>query len=264
MNIQTGPARLTMSVAGGALAAAQFFDVPDPATGEPFASAPDATHEDLERAVAAAEEAFPAWAATPWAERRDPVLKFCDAVAAEVDGIGRLVAREAGKPLAKGIAETHGGIFFVRGFADLELKPEIVRDTENQFVRVERRPIGVVGAITAWNYPALLALWKIGPALLTGNTLILKPAPSTPLATLTRLPQLGGYEDANPLIFRDRTPEGRHYRAADGKLVRTRSDGDPRRGLLRQGHAELVQQKLELLVRPGMARQDEVPAVGGR
>ena len=184
MNIQTGPARLTMSVAGGALAAAQFFDVPDPATGEPFASAPDATREDLERAVAAAEEAFPAWAATPWAERRDPVLKFCDAVAAEVDGIGRLVAREAGKPLAKGIAETHGGIFFVRGFADLELKPEIVRDTENQFVRVERRPIGVVGAITAWNYPALLALWKIGPALLTGNTLILKPAPSTPLATL--------------------------------------------------------------------------------
>ena len=82
--------------------------------------------------------------------------------------------------------------------------------------------------------------------------------------TLTRLPQLGGYEDANPLIFRDRTPKGRHYRAADGKLVRTRSDGDPRRGLLRQGHAELVQQKLELLVRPGMARQDEVPAVGGR
>ena len=184
MNIQTGPARLTMSVAGGGLAAAQFFDVPDPATGEPFAAAPDATRDDLDRAAAAAEAAFPGWAATPWAKRRDLVLKFCDAVAAEVEEIGALIAREAGKPLAEGIAETHGGIFFVRGFADLELKPDIVRDTEAQFVRVERRPIGVVGAITAWNYPALLALWKIGPALLTGNTLILKPAPSTPLATL--------------------------------------------------------------------------------
>ena len=83
-------------------------------------------------------------------------------MAAEVEEIGALVAREAGKPLAKGVGETHGGIFFVRGFADLELKPDIVRDTEAQFVRVERRPIGVVGAITAWNYPALLALWKIG------------------------------------------------------------------------------------------------------
>ena len=179
-----GTAPLTMSVAGKAVAASRFFDVPDPATGEPFAAAPDATRDDLDRAAAAAEAAFPGWAATPWAKRRDLVLKFCDAVAAEVEEIGALVAREAGKPLAKGVGETHGGIFFVRGFADLELKPDIVRDTEAQFVRVERRPIGVVGAITAWNYPALLALWKIGPALLTGNTLILKPAPSTPLATL--------------------------------------------------------------------------------
>ena len=175
---------LTMSVAGEAVTAAGFFDVPDPATGAPFAAAPEATREDLDRAVRAAGTAFPAWAAAPWAERRDLMLKFCDAVAAEAEEIGRLVAQEAGKPLAKGIAETQGGIFFVRGFADLELKPEILRDTEAQFVRVERRPIGTVGAITAWNYPALLALWKIGPALLTGNTLILKPAPSTPLATL--------------------------------------------------------------------------------
>ena len=90
------------------------------------------------------------------------------------------------------------------------------------------------------------------------------PAADVCRAVLARLPQLGGHGDANPLIFRDRTPEGRHYRAADGKVVRTRSDGDPRRRLLRQGHAELVQQKLELLVRSGMARQDEVPAVGGR
>ena len=87
------------------------------------------------------------------------------------------------------------------------------------------------------------------------------PRPSPPLA---RLPQLGGYGDANPLISGDRTPKGRHYKVLTGEAVRTPSDGDPRRGLLRQGHAELVQQKLEFLVRPGVARQDEVPAVGGR
>ena len=80
--------------------------------------------------------------------------------------------------------------------------------------------------------------------------------------TLARLPQLGGYEGANPLIVRDRTPEGRHYRAPNGGAVRAPSSGDPRRGLLRQCHAELVQQKLVLLVRSGVARQDEVPAVG--
>ena len=81
---------------------------------------------------------------------------------------------------------------------------------------------------------------------------------------LARLPQLGGHKGANPLIFSDRTPKGRHYTPPNGRAARAPSDGDPRRGLLRQGHAELVQQKLELLVRSGMARQDEVPAVGGR
>ncbi|MCY4238345.1 MAG: aldehyde dehydrogenase family protein [Rhodospirillaceae bacterium] len=175
---------LAMVIGGKLRQINNSFDVLDPATGQAFASAPEASQQDLDDAVAAAEAAFPAWAAMPWSDRRALVLKFCDAVAAEADDIGALVAQEAGKPLAKGIGETNGGLFFVRGFANLELKSEVLRDTDNQYVRVEKRPIGVVGAITAWNYPALLALWKIGPALLTGNTLILKPAPSTPLTAL--------------------------------------------------------------------------------
>ena len=81
---------------------------------------------------------------------------------------------------------------------------------------------------------------------------------------LARLPQLGGHGSSNPLVFRDRTPKGRHYTVPNGGPVPARSGGDPQRGLCRQGHAELVQKQFVLSVRPGVARQDEVPAVGGR
>jgi acyl-CoA reductase-like NAD-dependent aldehyde dehydrogenase len=175
---------MALTIDGEAACAAARYPVTDPATGTSFASAPEATEADVEAAVSAAKAAFPTWAAKTWAERRNMLLSFCDAVEADIETMARLVAQEAGKPLAKGRAEVLSGLLFARGFAKLELPSETLRDTETQFVRVERRPIGVVGAITAWNYPALLALWKIGPALLTGNTLVLKPAPSTPLAAL--------------------------------------------------------------------------------
>jgi acyl-CoA reductase-like NAD-dependent aldehyde dehydrogenase len=178
------PIELSLTIGGKRVAAENFLPVTDPATGMPFAHAPEATQDQLVAAVSAAEEAFKDWSCRSWAERRDLLLTFCDAVAADIDSIAELVAREAGKPLAKATAEVYGGLFFARGFSKLELKAEILRDSETQFVKVEKRPIGVVAAITAWNYPALLALWKIAPAVLTGNTLVLKPAPSTPLATL--------------------------------------------------------------------------------
>lgn len=173
-----------LTINGEAASGVAYYPVVDPATGKPFAHAPEATEAQLEAAVGAAKAAFPAWGVMPWAERRKMVLSFCDAVEADIENIARLVAQEAGKPLAKARAEVMGGLFFARGFAKLDLPSETLRDTETQLVRMERRPIGVVGAITAWNYPALLAMWKIAPALLTGNTLVLKPAPSTPFATL--------------------------------------------------------------------------------
>lgn len=184
LRVGGGVPEMALTINGKAVPGTAQYDVTDPATGQAFASAPDASEAQLEQAIAAAKSAFPAWAATPWKERRDKLLAFCDAVEADIETMARLVAQEAGKPLAKARAEVMGGLFFARGFAKLELPSETLRDTETQLVRVERRPIGVVGAITAWNYPALLAMWKIAPALLTGNTLVLKPAPSTPLATL--------------------------------------------------------------------------------
>ena len=184
LRIEARIPEMALTINGKAVAGAARYQVTDPATAAPFASAPEATEAQLEQAIAAAKSAFPAWAATPWAQRRQMLLAFCDAVEADIETMARLVAQEAGKPLSKARAEVMGGLFFARGFAKLELPSETLRDSQTQLVSVERRPIGVVGAITAWNYPALLAMWKIAPALLTGNTLVLKPAPSTPFATL--------------------------------------------------------------------------------
>ncbi|MEM9798369.1 MAG: aldehyde dehydrogenase family protein [Pseudomonadota bacterium] len=177
-----------LRIAGQAQALARA-DVLDPATGRPFGDAPVAEEETLDRAVAAAMEAQREWRTRPWQARADTIRAFADAVAADADILGHLLAREQGKPLAKARGEVMGAGFFMNGFADLTLEPETFRDVDAQYVQAERRPIGVVAGITAWNYPVLLAAWKIAPAVLTGNAVILKPAPSTPLASL-RLAEL--------------------------------------------------------------------------
>ena len=105
-------------------------------------------------------------------------------VLADVDTLAPLITTEQGKPLAKAKSEINSAVFFSRGYAALELAPEVLRDMPQQRVELHRRPLGVVGAITAWNYPVLLARWKIVPALLAGNTIVLKPSPHTPVATL--------------------------------------------------------------------------------
>ena len=187
--IEEGHYAPDLRIAGVPYSSAARMDVIDPATLERFGSAPISESSDLDAAVRAAAAAQPAWAGRAWSERAERVRAFADVVTGDVDVLAHLLSREQGKPLAKSQAEVMGAGFFMKGFADLELKPEVLRDTDTQYVRAERRPIGVVGAITAWNYPVLLAAWKIAPAVLTGNAVIAKPAPTTPLSTL-RLAQL--------------------------------------------------------------------------
>ena len=117
-------------------------------------------------------------------ERRRLVTAYIDRVAAYAGTLAPLITREQGKPLAKANSEINSAVFFSRGYAAVDLKPEVLRETAQQRVEVRRRPLGVVGAITAWNYPVLLAMWKIVPAVLAGNTIVLKPSPNTPVATL--------------------------------------------------------------------------------
>jgi len=178
-----------MSVDGEAVAGTASLPVIDPATATAFARVPDCTRDLLDVAVAAAQRAFMTWSAQAIDERRRLVSAFIDRVAADADTLAPLITQEQGKPLAKARSEINSAVFFSRGYAGIDLKPEVLRDTPQQRVEVHRRPLGVVGAITAWNYPVLLAMWKIVPAVLAGNTVVVKPSPHTPVATL-RIGQL--------------------------------------------------------------------------
>jgi len=173
-----------MLIDGKLVSSNKTFDVDDPATGKPFTQCPDATREQLEEAVAAAKRAFPAWAAAPYAERKALLEKLGERIKENADALAELVTLEVGKPLDKAKQEIAGACYWLKGFADIELPIEVLKDNEKQRVELRRKPLGVVGAILPWNYPVLTAVWKIAPALITGNTLVMKPSPYTPVATL--------------------------------------------------------------------------------
>ncbi|MGF1468884.1 MAG: aldehyde dehydrogenase family protein [Sandaracinaceae bacterium] len=173
-----------MSIGGEPVTAAPTLDVVDPATAEPFARVGDAPRELLERAVTAAREAFGPWSALSQEARGDALRSTAGLLEEHKDELAELIMREVGKPLGKGHGELASSLKWMAADAALELPTEVLRDSDRWRVELRRHPLGVVGAITAWNYPILLAFFKIGPALITGNTVVLKPSPYTPVSTL--------------------------------------------------------------------------------
>jgi acyl-CoA reductase-like NAD-dependent aldehyde dehydrogenase len=171
-------------IGGRLVAGARDIAVINPARGEAFAAAPAASEADLDAAVAAARAAFPAWAATPFAERVALLRAVGQRIAAHAEPLKHLLTREQGKPHADALFEVLGCALWCEGTAALELTPLVTEDSGQRRSVTTREPIGVVGAIVPWNFPLLLAFWKIAPALLAGNTIIVKPAPTTPLTTL--------------------------------------------------------------------------------
>jgi acyl-CoA reductase-like NAD-dependent aldehyde dehydrogenase len=169
---------------GQRVPASATFDVVNPATEEVFAQAPDASRSELDRAVDAARRAFPAWAAMPLEKRRERLVALGEALLAQAEPLSRLLTREQGKPIAEARMEVMGSGHWLIGAASLELPITVNEDSEERVSETRHVPIGVVGAIAAWNFPLLLAAMKIGPALLAGNTMVLKPSPFTPLTTL--------------------------------------------------------------------------------
>ncbi len=159
-------------------------DVIDPATGEPFVRVPECTPAQLDEAVAAARAAFAGWSATSFTRRRELIVAFGERIRGATDELARLLTLEVGKPIAKARQEIAGGLAYLDAFSKIEFKVERLRDTPQQRVEMTRRPVGVVGAILPWNYPVLSGLWKIVPPLATGNTLVFKPSPYTPVASL--------------------------------------------------------------------------------
>ncbi|HEX5366222.1 MAG TPA: aldehyde dehydrogenase family protein [Acidimicrobiales bacterium] len=173
----------TMTIDGQEAPAVATFDVIDPATGAPHATAPDCSPEQLDAAMESAAKAYRDWR-NDEAGRRTALKQAADALMAAAGDIGPVLTAEQGKPLGEATMEVFGAGVWLQYYADLEIPRPVIQDDDTARVEVVQRPLGVVAAITPWNFPLVLASWKIAPALLAGNTMVLKPSPFTPLSTL--------------------------------------------------------------------------------
>ncbi len=173
-----------LTIDGSTQSSDETLAVIDPSTGSPFIEVPSASLGQLDEAVAAANRAFATWKAIPLVERQEAVKAIGQLIRDNIDELAELVMREQGKPLNNAKGEIMASLRQVEVFGSIELEPEVIRDDENGRVELRHDPIGVVGAITVWNYPFLAAMFKLVPALVAGNTVIIKPSPYTPVATL--------------------------------------------------------------------------------
>ncbi|MFI7638235.1 gamma-aminobutyraldehyde dehydrogenase [Nonomuraea sp. NPDC049400] len=173
----------------------RFSDVIDPCTGEAYLQAPVSGAEDVDAAYAAAASAFESWGRTTPGERANLLLKVADAIDARADEINEAECRNTGKPRAR-MAEDETPVagdhfrFFAGAARTLE------GPTAGEFLAehtsvIRHEPIGVIGQVTPWNYPMMMAVWKIAPALAAGNTVVLKPSDTTPASTLKLAEILG-------------------------------------------------------------------------
>src|SRR5262245_2958390 len=186
MNAQLQPEPFTdfrLIIGGRRVEGASTFEVINPATEKVLALCPRADRAQLDKAVAAAKAAFPAWSATPIAERRRLLLKLADALAARVDEFARLLTEAQGKPLPMAQGEMFGAVATIQGFAAMDLPEKVLKEDATTRIVQRRMPLGVVASITPWNFPMILLMLKVPPALLAGNTVVAKPAPTTPLTT---------------------------------------------------------------------------------
>jgi len=180
----TTQASYTMTIGGQGVSGATSFDVLNPATGQVIGSAPDCTPEQLDAAVAAARKAFPSWSATPIEKRREALLGIAGVLGGNVEELKRLLTSEQGKPHEGAMGDILGGAYWCQATSTLEIPQKVVEDSAERHGVTRHVPIGVVGAIAPWNFPIILAMFKVAPALLAGNTVVLKPSPFTPLTTL--------------------------------------------------------------------------------
>lgn len=226
----------------------ESFPVLNPATEQVVAQCPKANIDDLNNAVAAARKAFPAWSGTADSERARIVHAIGEALEANSAELCALLVQEQGKPMG-GFAglgagfEMGGTVAWCHATADLDLPVEVIQDNDVARIEVHRKPLGVVGSITPWNYPLLIAIWHTMPALRSGNTVVIKPSEYTPLTTLraaqiisevvppgvfnivTGDGSLGAAMSAHPdiskIVFTGSTPTGKKImQSASGNLKR--------------------------------------------
>jgi acyl-CoA reductase-like NAD-dependent aldehyde dehydrogenase len=156
----------------------------NPANRSVIAQVPDATEAQLNAAVAAAHTAFESWSLTSHATRAAALNAIAGAIEQHAEAFMALLTKEQGKPRPGAEWEIMGSAIWCREIAKQSLPDEVVEETPDRRVVTRFSPLGVVGGIVPWNFPVLLAIWKIAPALMSGNTIIVKPSPFTPLCTL--------------------------------------------------------------------------------
>ncbi|UQE76183.1 aldehyde dehydrogenase family protein [Gordonia sp. PP30] len=156
-------------------------EVIDPATGAVIGVAPVADADQIEAAVGAASAAFGDWSSRSLDDRAAVLGELIAAVEARREEIGRTIVLEVGKPWEAAVGDVDLALSWARHVAGMRLDPVVAYDDDERYVEVRRKPLGVVVAIVPWNFPFFQAMYKIVPALLAGNTVVVKPAPTTPL-----------------------------------------------------------------------------------
>ncbi len=174
----------TMTIDGKPVSAGATIEVVNPATGEAFAQAPDAGKAELDAAVESARAAFKSWKARPIEERQALVKKAGDVLLANAEALGRLFTKEQGRPVDAATQEIQGAGAWLHAVSKMTPPVHVSEDSPAQLIETRYVPLGVICAIAPWNFPVTLAMWKVAPALVAGNTMVLKPSPFTPLCTL--------------------------------------------------------------------------------
>ncbi len=226
---------VSMLVNGELVQGSGEAEVVNPATGQAFASCPVPSEAQVDRAVAAAKDAFPAWAAVTPAQREAMLHAAGAIIESHADELARILTQEQGKPLANALREVRGAAATLKRASAARLADRTDQDGEGRRIVYRRRPLGVVAAIVAWNFPLSMMATKIAAALVAGNTVVAKPAPSTPLTTLragmllrdafpagvlnvlgddgTVGPRLTAHPDVRKITFTGSTATGRHVLA---------------------------------------------------
>jgi acyl-CoA reductase-like NAD-dependent aldehyde dehydrogenase len=174
----------SLLIDGAAATSSSSLDVINPATGRVFARCPAAGRDELDRAVAAARRAFPMWRDRSYAQRAEHIHGFCESLKQHQDELARLLTMEQGKPLSQAKDEITRAATQSEGLTTIPIEPQVLEDNAQRRIELQWFPLGVAGIITPWNAPINLAAGPLTSALYTGNCVVLKPSPYTPLCTL--------------------------------------------------------------------------------
>jgi acyl-CoA reductase-like NAD-dependent aldehyde dehydrogenase len=176
----------TLLIGGEPVATSHHAPVANPSNGDTVGYMPLGSEADLDQAVAAAAKAFKTWSKVSNEERANACRAMAEKINEYAEELAQLLTREQGKPL-NGLGsrfEIGAALAWTRHTAELDLPVEILQDDSEGLVELHRKPVGVVGSITPWNWPVMIACWHIVPAVRAGNTVVIKPSPLTPLSTI--------------------------------------------------------------------------------